>query len=192
MRAFRFSPLGLDETDGFELPDFPDQGWDRLNVPSHWQLHGYGKPAYLNFPYPIPLDPPYVPDENPTGDHRRVYDLPASWAGTPAVVRFEGLESCARVWLNGRELGVTRGSRLTAEFDVTQALRPGRNVLAVRVQQYSSGTYLEDQDTWRLSGIFRDVALLARPYDGIRDVFRRPCRVRGGGLPPASRRRTRA
>ncbi|WP_067029961.1 glycoside hydrolase family 2 TIM barrel-domain containing protein [Streptomyces dysideae] len=169
--AFRFSEAGLDETDGFELPGFHDQGWDRLPVPSHWQLHGYGKPAYLNIAYPIPLDPPYVPDENPTGDYRRVFDLPESWAGTPAVVRFEGVESCARVWLNGVELGVTRGSRLAAEFDVTHALRPGSNVLAVRVHQFSSGTYLEDQDTWRLAGIFRDVTLLARPASGIRDVF---------------------
>ncbi|WP_030325963.1 glycoside hydrolase family 2 TIM barrel-domain containing protein [Streptomyces sp. NRRL B-3229] len=169
--AFRFSATGLDETDGFEAPGFPDRGWDRLPVPSQWQLHGYGRPVYLNIPYPIPLDPPYVPDENPTGDYRRTFDLPPSWAGTPAVVRFEGVESCARVWLNGRELGVTRGSRLASEFDVTEALCPGRNVLAVRVHQYSSGTYLEDQDTWRLAGIFRDVALLARPAGGIRDVF---------------------
>ncbi|MFC7265555.1 sugar-binding domain-containing protein [Streptomyces lutosisoli] len=80
--------------------------------------------------YLIPLDPPYVPDENPTGNYRRVFDLPESWTGTPAVVRSEGVESCARAWLNGVELGVTRGSRLAAEFDVTTALRPGRNVLA--------------------------------------------------------------
>ncbi|WP_323186126.1 sugar-binding domain-containing protein [Streptomyces sp. NBC_00047] len=81
------------------------------------------------------------------------------------------MDSCARVWLNSRELGVTYGSRLPTEFDVTELLRPGRNVLAVRVHQFSAGTYLEDQDTWRLSGIFRDVSLLARPEGGIRDVF---------------------
>lgn len=169
--AFRFSPIAIAEPDGFEQPDFDDAGWDRLPVPSHWQLHGYGHPAYLNIAYPIPVDPPFVPDENATGDYRRVFDVPASWAGTPAVVRFEGVDSCARVWLNGAELGVSRGSRLPVEFDVTDALRVGRNVLAVRVHQYSSGTYLEDQDTWRLSGIFREVALSARPADGIRDVF---------------------
>ncbi|MFF7137258.1 glycoside hydrolase family 2 TIM barrel-domain containing protein [Streptomyces sp. NPDC008196] len=169
--AFRFSATGLDETDGFETPGFHDGDWDRLPVPSQWQLHGYGRPVYLNIAYPIPLDPPYVPDENPTGDYRRTFDLPPFWTASPAVVRFEGVESCARVWLNGRELGVTRGSRLASEFDVTEALRPGRNVLAVRVHQYSSGTYLEDQDTWRLAGIFRDVALLSRPVGGIRDVF---------------------
>ncbi|WP_162906944.1 glycoside hydrolase family 2 protein [Allorhizocola rhizosphaerae] len=169
--AFRYSAIGLDEPDGFELPGFDDAGWDRLAVPSHWQLHGYGKPVYLNIPYPIPVDPPFVPDENPTGDYRRVFDVAQSWAQTPAVVRFEGVESCARVWLNGVELGVTMGSRLASEFDVSAMLRPGRNVLAVRVHQFSSGTYLEDQDTWRLSGIFREVTLLARPAGGIRDVF---------------------
>ncbi|MEV4114329.1 glycoside hydrolase family 2 TIM barrel-domain containing protein [Nonomuraea sp. NPDC049695] len=169
--AFRFSQTGLDEPDGFELPTYDDKEWDRLPVPSHWQLHGYGKPAYLNIPYPIPLDPPFVPDENQTGDYRRVFDLPGSWEGIPAVMRFEGVDSCARVWLNGLELGVSRGSRLPVEFDASEALRPGCNVLTARVHQYSSGTYLEDQDTWRLSGIFRDVALLARPVGGIRDVF---------------------
>lgn len=169
--AFRFSATVLDEPDGFEQPRFDDTGWDRLPVPAHWQLHGYGNPQYLNIPYPIPVDPPFVPDENQTGDYRRVFDLPPSWTETPAVVRFEGVESCARVFLNGVELGVTFGSRLPVEFDVSAALRPGRNVLAVRVHQYSSGTYLEDQDTWRMPGIFRDVTLLARPAGGIRDVF---------------------
>jgi beta-galactosidase len=168
---FRFSPVLLEEPDGFESPDFDDAHWDRLAVPSHWQLRGYGKPAYLNIPYPIPVDPPWVPDENQTGDYRREFELSADWRETPAVVRFEGVDSCARVWLNGIELGVTRGSRLPTEFDARGALRVGRNVLAVRVHQYSSGTYLEDQDTWRMSGIFREVALLARPAGGIHDVF---------------------
>lgn len=169
--AFRFSPTLRPEPDGFEAPDFDDASWDALSVPSHWQLHGYGRPIYVNIAYPIPVDPPFVPDENETGDYRRVFDLPATWAGTPAVLRFEGVDSCARIWLNGLDLGVTYGSRLPAEFDVTELLRPGRNVLAVRVHQFSAGTYLEDQDTWRLSGIFRDVSLLALPAGGIRDVF---------------------
>lgn len=169
--AFRFSETGLDEPDGFEQPGFDDADWDRLPVPSHWQLHGHGKPVYLNIAYPIPVDPPFVPDENQTGDYRRAFDLPESWADTSAVLRFEGVDSCAKVFLNGAELGVTFGSRLPVEFDASAALRPGRNVLAVRVHQYSSGTYLEDQDTWRMSGIFRDVTLLARPAGGIQDVF---------------------
>ncbi|WP_030231038.1 glycoside hydrolase family 2 TIM barrel-domain containing protein [Streptomyces sp. NRRL S-350] len=169
--AFRFSPVLRAEPDGFQDPEFDDGSWDALPVPSHWQLRGHGRPVYVNIAYPIPLDPPFVPDENETGDYRRAFDLPESWDGVPAVLRFDGVDSCARVWLNGTELGVTYGSRLPTEFDVTEALRPGRNVLAVRVHQFSAGTYLEDQDTWRLSGIFRDVSLLARPADGIRDVF---------------------
>ncbi|OMI36916.1 glycoside hydrolase family 2 TIM barrel-domain containing protein [Streptomyces sparsogenes] len=169
--AFRFSPTLRAGPDGFQDPEFDDDSWDALPVPSHWQLRGYGRPVYLNIAYPIPLDPPFVPEENETGDYRRVFDLPDSWQGVPVVVRFEGVDSCARVWLNGTELGVTYGSRLAAEFDVTALLRPGRNVLAVRVHQFSAGTYLEDQDTWRLSGIFRDVRLLARPVGGVRDVF---------------------
>ncbi|NUP52632.1 MAG: DUF4981 domain-containing protein [Catenulispora sp.] len=169
--AFRFSSTLRPEPDGFEAPDFDDGSWDALRVPSHWQLNGYGRPIYVNIAYPIPVDPPFVPDENETGDYRRIFDLPAAWTDTPAVLRFDGVDSCARVWLNGQELGVTHGSRLPTEFAVTGLLRPGRNVLAVRVHQFSAGTYLEDQDTWRLSGIFRSVSLLARPAGGIRDVF---------------------
>ena len=156
--------------DGFEKVDFDGSEWAYLPVPSSWPMHGHGRPVYTNQKYPFPVDPPYVPDENPTGDHRLGFDLPASWDG-PSVLRFDGVDSCARVWLNGVELGVTRGSRLPSEFDVSAALRPGRNVLAVRVHQWSSGSYLEDQDMWWLPGIFRDVTLIARPADGVDDVW---------------------
>ena len=169
--AFRFSSTLRCEPDGFEAPEFDDRAWDRLPVPSHWQMHQYGRPLYVNINYPIPVDPPFVPDENETGDYRRVFVLPASWEGIRSVLRFEGVDSCARVWLNGSELGVTYGSRLPTEFDVTKTVRPGRNVLAVRVHQFSAGSYLEDQDTWRISGIFRDVFLQARPAGGVRDAF---------------------
>lgn len=163
---FRFSPTVV--ATGFEAVDFDDSDWDWLPVPSSWSMPGhgasYGSPAYTNQKYPFPVDPPYVPDENPTGDHRLEFSLPRGWNG-PTVLRFDGVDSCARVWLNGVELGVTRGSRLPAEFAVDEALRPGRNVLAVRVHQWSSGSYLEDQDMWWLPGIFRDVTLIARPVD---------------------------
>src|SRR3954467_4354080 len=151
--------------------DFDDSGWDRLPVPSHWQLHGYGAPAYTNVRYPFPVDPPFVPDENPTGDYRLTFEAPEAFGG-PAVLRFEGVDSCARVWLNGSYLGTTRGSRLPAEFEVGDVLRPrASNVLAVRVHQWSSGSYLEDQDMWWLSGIFRDVTLLQRPPGAPDAVF---------------------
>ena len=141
-------------------------------MPSHWQLHGYGAPAYTNVVYPFPVEAPHVPDENPTGDYLRRFDVPGEWAGTDVVLRFEGVDSSLRAWLNGVELGVSMGSRLPAEFDVGPHLRAGEeNVLAVRVQQWSEGSYLEDQDMWWMSGIFRSVTLLARPVGALDDVF---------------------
>ena len=166
--------------------DFDDADWDELPVPSHWVLHGdgrYGRPIYTNVPYPFPIEPPFVPDDNPTGDHRRRFDLPAEFADARAVLlRFDGVESRYRVWLNGIEIGVGSGSRLVQEFDVTHAVRPGTNLLAVRVHQWSAGSYLEDQDQWWLPGIFRDVTLLARPRAGLDDVWLRTGYADGAGL----------
>jgi beta-galactosidase len=170
---FHLAPSVAAAPAGIEDPAFDDSGWDTLPVPSNWQMHGHGKPAYTNVVYPFPIDPPYVPTENPTGDHRRVFDVPAGWPARRAVLRFDGIDSCGRIWLNGVELGITRGSRLPTEFDVSEVLRPGRNVLVVRVHQWSSGSYLEDQDMWWLSGIFRAVTLIARPDGGIDDYWLR-------------------
>ncbi|HEX2356371.1 MAG TPA: glycoside hydrolase family 2 TIM barrel-domain containing protein [Micromonosporaceae bacterium] len=169
---FHLAPTLAQAPDGFWLPDHDDRDWSDLPVPSSWPMHGHGSPAYTNLSYPFPVDPPHVPTDNPTGDHRLAFDVPADWAGGRAVLRFDGVDSCGRVWLNGTELGVTQGSRLTAEFDVTGVLRAGeRNVLAVRVHQWSSASYLEDQDMWWLPGIFREVSLLLRPAGGIDDYF---------------------
>lgn len=169
--AFRLS-VRADAPLDFVAEGFDDTGWARLPVPSHWQLHGYGAPAYTNVVYPFPVEPPHVPDENPTGDYLRRFTVPGEWEGTDAVLRFEGVDSCLRAWLNGAELGSAMGSRLPTEFDVGALLRPGEeNVLAVRVHQWSAGSYLEDQDMWWLSGIFRRVTLLARPEDALDDVF---------------------
>ncbi|HTF50098.1 MAG TPA: glycoside hydrolase family 2 TIM barrel-domain containing protein [Pseudonocardia sp.] len=170
---FRLSPNPESAPDGIERDGFDDADWSELPVPSNWQLHGHGAPAYTNMRYPFPVEPPFVPSENPTGDYRLRFSLGRDWLAEPAVLRFDGVDSCARVWLNGRELGVSRGSRLPVEFDVTSVLRAGENLLAVRVHQWSSGSYLEDQDMWWLSGIFRDVSLLARPVGGIPDYFLR-------------------
>ncbi|HEX7265575.1 MAG TPA: glycoside hydrolase family 2 TIM barrel-domain containing protein [Candidatus Dormibacteraeota bacterium] len=168
---FRLSARADVEPDLAE-ENLDDSDWDLMPVPSHWQLHGYGSPAYTNVRYPFPVDPPRVPDENPTGDYRRSFVLPQEWKGMKVLLRFDGIDSCARVWLNGREVGVTSGSRLPAEFDVTNLVRRGvTNSLAVRVHQWSSGSYLEDQDMWWLSGIFRDVTLLGRPQGAISDYF---------------------
>jgi beta-galactosidase len=172
---FLLSPTLVDAPDGFWRPDFDDGDWAVLPVPSSWPMHGHGRPAYTNVNYPFPVEPPHVPTDNPTGDHRLAFAVPAGWPGADrgrVVLRFDGVDSCGRVWLNGHELGVTQGSRLPAEFDVTAWLRPGEtNVLAVRVHQWSAASYLEDQDMWWLPGIFREVRLLARPTGGVEDFF---------------------
>ncbi|MFG2802476.1 glycoside hydrolase family 2 TIM barrel-domain containing protein [Streptomyces pseudovenezuelae] len=166
---------GLDDLTGdLAAPEFDDSAWDLLAVPSCWQMTGlpgeprYGAPAYTNILYPFPVDPPRVPRQNPTGEYRREFDVPDGFPASAAVLRFEGVDSAFAVWLNGIRLGDGKGSRLTTEFDASTALRPGRNVLAVRVHQWSSGSYLEDQDMWWLSGIFRSVSVAAR---GVEDFF---------------------
>ncbi|WP_328688582.1 DUF4981 domain-containing protein [Streptomyces phaeochromogenes] len=173
---FRLSPTAS-VTEDFAADGFVDDGWDSIPVPSHWVLEGdgaYGRPIYTNIQFPFPIDPPHVPDENPTGDYRRHFDVPADWSDAERVVlRFDGVESLFRVWVNGVEIGSASGSRLAHEFDVTSAVRTGDNVIAVRVHQWSAASYVEDQDQWWLPGIFRDVTLIARPAGGIEDVWLR-------------------
>ncbi|WP_055613212.1 glycoside hydrolase family 2 TIM barrel-domain containing protein [Streptomyces phaeochromogenes] len=173
---FRLSPTAS-VTEDFAADGFVDDGWDSIPVPSHWVLEGdgaYGRPIYTNIQFPFPIDPPHVPDENPTGDYRRRFDVPADWSDAERVVlRFDGVESLFRVWVNGVEIGSASGSRLAHEFDVTSAVRTGDNVIAVRVHQWSAASYVEDQDQWWLPGIFRDVTLIARPAGGIEDVWLR-------------------
>lgn len=146
--------------------------WDQIAVPGHWNLQGHGAPAYSNVQMPFPVDPPFPPDDNPIADYVLDFVADDDLLAHPAqLVRFDGIESAGEVWLNGVEIGSTRGSRLTHEFDVTGALRAGNNRLAVRVAQFSDATYIENQDMWWLPGIFRSVSLLALPAAGIRDVF---------------------
>ncbi|MGW1612881.1 glycoside hydrolase family 2 TIM barrel-domain containing protein [Streptomyces sp. NPDC002285] len=174
---FRLSATADAEDDSFAGEGYDAGGWAEVTVPGHWVLQGdgaFGSPIYTNHLYPFPVDPPHVPTQNPTGDHLRVFDLPDDWPAPDdggAVLRFDGVESCARVWLNGTELGEFKGSRLPHEFAVGQLLKPAGNVLAVRVHQWSAGSYLEDQDQWWLPGIFRDVTLLHRPAGAAGDFF---------------------
>lgn len=157
--------------DGFEQPDFDDTAWEAIEVPSCWQMHGYGKPHYTNTVYPFPLDPPRVPTENPTGCYRRCFTLPATWQDRRIHLCFRGVDSAFYVWVNGQKIGFSKGSRLPAEFDITDAVQAGENLLAVEVLQWSDGTYMEDQDMWWLSGIFRDVYLTAPPTVDLWDLF---------------------
>ncbi|MFB7312021.1 glycoside hydrolase family 2 TIM barrel-domain containing protein [Streptomyces sp. NPDC056192] len=176
MWRFRLSQT-IPVAEDFAAEDFDDSGWDNISVPSHWVLQGdgaYGRPIYTNVQFPFPIDPPFVPDENPTGDYRRHFDVPADWSEAERVLlRFDGVESLFKLWVNGEEIGSASGSRLAHEFDVTSSLRPGDNVIAVRVHQWSAASYLEDQDQWWLPGIFRDVTVIARPVGGIEDVWLR-------------------
>lgn len=172
---FAFSPRPELAPQGAEQIGFDDSGWDTITVPSHWVLQGredWGSPIYTNINYPFPVEPPFVPDDNPTGDYRIDFDLPSDF-GERVFLRFDGVESLAIVHLNGVQVGIVRGSRLAQELDVTDEAVTGRNVLHVRVHQWSAATYVEDQDQWWLPGIFREVTVVSRPADGIDDIWLR-------------------
>ena len=142
--------------------DFPSVKADKtLPVPANWQLHGYDKPQYTNIAYPIPYDPPYVPDDDPAGVYSREYVYTLD--GMRRILVFEGVDSCLYLYINGKFAGYTQVSHMTSEFDVTDLLREGANVITAAVLKWCDGTYLEDQDKFRLSGIFRDVYMLSRP-----------------------------
>ena len=155
----------------YEEDGAPEPDWTKLPVPSVWQMHGFDSHQYTNVCYPIPLDPPYVPHENPCGAYRRHF----SWHKDPQAPRvflnFEGVDSCFYVWLNGQYVGYSQVSHATSEFDVTSFVREGDNLLAVLVLKWGDGSYLEDQDKFRMSGIFRDVYLLSRPEECVYDYF---------------------
>lgn len=166
---FYAETMGAVPTDAHaEAADLTD--WATLPVPSVWQMHGYGTPQYVNVQYPFPLDPPYVPD-HAMGCYRTSFRIPSGWDGRRVHITFDGVCSAFTVWLNGEEVGFSKGSHMPAEFDLTDRLRAGENQLAVIVHQYSDASYLEDQDMWRHNGIFRDVWLAALPQQFIRDVL---------------------
>jgi beta-galactosidase len=164
----------------FYKPGFDVSAWKEIPVPSNWEVHGYGTPFYRNLGYTIRKDFPRVMSEpdsrytafterNPVGSYRREFDIPAEWSGRRNFITFDGVDCAFFLWVNGEKVGFSVNSRNAADFDLTKYLKTGRNMIAVEVYQYSSGTWLEDQDMWRLHGIFRNVTLWSAPQVHIRD-----------------------
>ncbi|PID58681.1 MAG: beta-galactosidase [Ignavibacteriae bacterium] len=150
--------------------NFNDNNWDLIPVPSNWQLHGYEIPVYLNVTYPFPANPPIIPRENNSvGSYKYEFTIPEGWKNREIFIHFEGVSSAFYLWINGKKIGYSQDSRTPAEFNITKYLKPGKNTLAAEVYKWCDGSYLEDQDFWRLSGIFRDVYLLSFPKLHIRD-----------------------
>ena len=165
---------------GFECEDYDVSKWDKITVPGNWQLQGYGKPIYVNMQYPFHRDRPSVTGEppkdwyaydhrNPVGSYVTFIDVTDEMIGQDLILHFGGVHSAMYVWINGQKVGYSQNSMSPAEFDVTKYLRKGRNKLAVEVYRWSDGSYLECQDMWRLSGIFREVQLWVRPLVHIAD-----------------------
>jgi len=166
----------------FYKSDFDISSWKEIPVPSNWEVQGYGTPFYRNLGYTIKKDFPHVMSEpekwftsfierNPVGSYRRDFEVPAEWNGRRNFITFDGVDCAFFLWVNGEKVGFSVNSRNAADFDLTNYLKPGKNMIAVEVYQYSSGTWLEDQDMWRLHGIFRNVTLWSAPQIHIRDFF---------------------
>jgi len=145
--------------------------WDEIAVPSNWELKGFGIPIYTNIVYPFPKNPPFVGDDNPVGTYRRDFTVPQDWDGREIMLHFGSITGCAFVYVNGQKVGMSKASKSPAEFDITRFLKKGSNTLAVQVFRWSDGSYLEDQDFWRLTGIERDVFLYALPKLSIWDFY---------------------
>lgn len=156
--------------EGFFNSDFDVTKMDDITVPGNWQLQGYGKMHYSDLWYNFPINPPYVPTENPTGIYKRTFFVEESYRDKKIIIRFCGVDSAYHLWINGKEVGYSKVARNESEFDITDFIRVGEeNDVTVRVYQWSDGTYLEEQDMWWESGIFRDVELIGVPKDGIND-----------------------
>ncbi len=166
----------------FYKTNYDVSGWKEIKVPSSWQVQGYGIPIYTNFTYPFKKDFPRVmstpperftafKERNPVGSYRRDFTVPAEWKGRRTFITFDGVDAGFFIWVNGQKVGYSVNSRNAAEFDLTKYIKPGNNTLAVEVYRLTSGSYVEDQDMWRMSGIFRNVTLWSTPQEHIRDYF---------------------
>lgn len=172
--SFRYFSRHIDVTDEAFSSDAPLGEWDAIPVPSNWQMFGYDKPQYTNVDYPYPVDPPFVPDDNPCGVYALDFIIPDSYLTRRTYLNFMGVNSCFYLYVNGVPAGYSQGSHMPSEFEITDYIRKGGNRITVCVLKYCDGSYLEDQDFYRLSGIFRDVFLLSRSHSHIRDFFAKP------------------
>jgi beta-galactosidase len=171
---FKFVKTPEERPADFFKPDFSDADWDDIQVPSNWERQGFGQPIYTNITYPFDKNPPFIAgaNGNPVGSYRRSFTVPEEWtkAKRQILLHFDGVDSAFYVWVNGQEVGYSEDSRTPAVFDITKYLKEGDNQLSVQVYRWSDGSYLEDQDFWRLSGIYRDVYLEGLPQARIHDV----------------------
>ena len=168
---FQYYNSIYDVTESFYEKGYDVSGFDQVTVPGVWQMDGYDTHQYTNIRYPFPFDPPYVPQDIPCGAYVHNFEYHREKKASKAFLNFEGVDSCFYVWVNGAYAGYSQVPHATSEFDVTDLLNEGENTLAVLVLKWCDGSYLEDQDKFRMSGIFRDVYLLKRPEKTIRDYY---------------------
>lgn len=175
---FNYVHRADDRPADFYREDFDASGWDGIQVPGPWEAQGFGKPIYTNIKYPFERNPPFIEglfdNGSPVGSYRTSFAVPDGWNGRRVFIRFGGVSSAYYLWINGRMVGYAEDSFLPSEFDITPFLRSGENTLAVQVFRWSDGSYLEDQDGWRVSGIIRDVSLFSTPERYIADFFVKP------------------
>ncbi|MFW5756832.1 MAG: glycoside hydrolase family 2 TIM barrel-domain containing protein, partial [Tangfeifania sp.] len=169
---FKWVKTPAEVPEEFWEPDFTVNDWDEITVPSNWQMEGYGHPKFRNIALTFESDPPNIPDYyNPVGCYKRSFIVPRGWDEKEVMLRFEGIKSASYVWVNGKRVGYNQGGFEPAEFNITPFIEPGKNDLSVQVLRFSDGSYLENQDMWRLSGIYRDVKLYAQPKTYIHDFY---------------------
>lgn len=171
---FRYAPSIEESVKDFYRTDLSDADWDNIQVPSNWELQGFGEPIIRNIQYVFSPNPPYIDVENPVGTYRTRFTVPTSWKERVVILHFGSITGYARIYVNGKQVGMTKASKTPAEFDVTSYLQEGENLLAVQVYRWHDGSYMEDQDFWRLTGIERDVYLQAYPKLTIWDFFLKP------------------
>ncbi len=160
---FHYSSKPADRPKDFFKTDFQDKAWSKIKVPSNWEIEGYGIPIYSNSHYPFGFNQPNIGHaDNPVGSYRLYFELPDDWEKRQTIVHFDGVKSAFYLWINGKKVGYSQGSRTPAVFDISAYVKSGKNLIACEVYRWSDGSYLEDQDYWRLSGIFRDVYLWSR------------------------------